>query len=47
MISQLETELLMWVGLRPLPDRVSKPNLQPNREEEEGDRDDVRFVVWD
>lgn len=34
MISQLETELLMWVGLRPLPDRVSKPKLQPSREEE-------------
>lgn len=28
MISQLELELLMWVGLRPLPDRVRKPKLQ-------------------
>lgn len=29
MISQLEAELLMWVGLRPPPDLVRKPKLQP------------------
>lgn len=40
MISQLEAELLMWVGLRPLPDRVRKPKLPPSRGEER-DGDDV------
>lgn len=32
MISQLELELLMCVGLRPLPDRVRRPKLQRSRE---------------
>lgn len=31
MISQAEVELLMWVGLRPLPDRVRKPKLRRQR----------------
>ncbi len=42
MISQLEAELLMWVGLRPLPDRVRKPKLQSRN-----NRPEVRTVVGD
>ena len=44
MISQVEAELLMWVGALPLPDRVRKPKLRRQRER---DRPEVRCVVTD